>query len=114
MRWPQPPPANRRTWLALVAVLLVAGSFRLIGLGYPGEEYFDEVYHAKTALQYLKGEPPTEWVHPPTSKLLIAVGVHFFGYHPCAWRLAPALAGTALAGVFLLLARRVLGSERPA
>jgi dolichyl-phosphate-mannose-protein mannosyltransferase len=62
----------------------------------------------------LNGEPPTEWVHPPTSKLLIAIGVHLFGYHPWAWRLAPALAGTALAGVFLLLARRVLRSERAA
>jgi len=40
--------------------------------------------------------------------------VHLFGYHPWAWRLAPALAGTALAGVFLLLARRVLRSERAA
>ncbi len=92
----------------------MAAVFRLAGLGYPTEEYFDEVYHAKTALQYLKGETPTEWVHPPTAKLLIAIGVQLFGYHPWAWRLAPALAGTALAGVFLLLARRVLRSERAA
>jgi dolichyl-phosphate-mannose--protein O-mannosyl transferase len=102
------------TGRTLILVLLVAAVFRLPGLGYPAEEYFDEVYHAKTALQYLNGEPPTEWVHPPTSKLLIAIGVHLFGYHPWAWRLAPALAGTALAGVFLLLARRVLRSERAA
>ncbi len=114
MRWPQPPPASRRTWLFLLLTLLLAGSFRLIGLGYPAEEYFDEVYHAKTALQYLNGQPLTEWVHPPTAKLLIAVGVYFFGYHPWAWRLAPAIAGTALAGVFQLLARRALGSERAA
>jgi dolichyl-phosphate-mannose-protein mannosyltransferase len=53
-------------------------------------------------------------VHPPTAKLLIAVPVHFFGYTPWAWRLAPALAGTLLAGVFFLLARRVLPSERAA
>jgi dolichyl-phosphate-mannose--protein O-mannosyl transferase len=102
------------TGRTLLLVLLVAAVFRLPGLGYPAEEYFDEVYHAKTALQYLNGEPPTEWVHPPTAKLLIAIGVQLFGYHPWAWRLAPALAGTALAGVFLLLARRVLQSERAA
>ncbi len=105
------PSAKTRT---LLTVLLVAALFRLPGLGYPGEEYFDEVYHAKTALQYLNGESPTEWVHPPTAKLLIAIGVSLFGYHPWAWRLVPALAGTALAGVFLLLARRVLASERAA
>ena len=70
--------------LLLAAVTLFAALFRFPGLGYPHEEYFDEVYHAKTALQYLHGEPPTEWVHPPTSKLLIAVGVAAFGYEPWA------------------------------
>jgi dolichyl-phosphate-mannose-protein mannosyltransferase len=100
--------------LALLLVALAAAVFRLPGLGYPPEEYFDEVYHAKTALEYLRGQPPTEWVHPPTAKLLIAVGVALFGYEPWAWRLAPALAGTLLAPVFLLLARRVLPTERAA
>jgi dolichyl-phosphate-mannose--protein O-mannosyl transferase len=93
---------------------LAAAAFRLPRLGFPPEEVFDEVYHAKTALQYLQGEPPTEWVHPPTAKLLIAVGVWAFGYHPWAWRLLPALAGIALAPVFFFLARRVLATERAA
>jgi dolichyl-phosphate-mannose--protein O-mannosyl transferase len=108
------PPEPRRTRLVLAGVVLAAALVRLPGLGYPAEEYFDEVYHAKTALQYLRGEPPTEWVHPPTAKLLIAVGVALFGYSPWAWRLAPALAGTLLAPVFFLLARRVLATERAA
>ncbi len=109
-----PHAAARARRRVLLGVLLLAAAFRFVGLWYPAEEYFDEVYHAKTALQYLNGEPPTEWVHPPTAKLLIAVGVWAFGYHPWAWRLASAAAGTALAGVFLLLARRVLRSERGA
>ena len=98
----------------LLIVALAAAIFRLPGLSYPSEEYFDEVYHAKTALQYLHGQDPTEWVHPPTAKLLIASGVAVFGYKPWAWRLAPALAGILLAPVFLLLARRVLATERAA
>jgi len=98
----------------LVLVVLAAAIFRLPVLWYPSEEYFDEVYHAKTALQYLRGETPTEWVHPPTAKLLIAGGIALFGYEPWAWRLAPALAGILLAPVFLLLARRVLATERAA
>jgi len=105
---------GRRDLVIALSLLLVAGLFRLPGLGYPPEEYFDEVYHAKTARQYLEGEPPTEWVHPPTAKLLIAAGVWAFGYVPEAWRLAPALAGTLLAPVFFLFARRVLRSERAA
>jgi dolichyl-phosphate-mannose--protein O-mannosyl transferase len=104
---------SRNARLALLAAL-AAAVFRLPGLWYPGEEYFDEVYHAKTALQYLRGESPTEWVHPPTAKLLIAVPVWLFGYAPWSWRLAPALAGTLLASVFFLLARRVLATERAA
>jgi dolichyl-phosphate-mannose--protein O-mannosyl transferase len=98
----------------LLLVALCAAAFRLPGLSYPGEEYFDEVYHAKTALQYLRGEPPTEWVHPPTAKLLIAAGIALFGYEPWSWRLASALAGTLLAPVFFLLARSVLATERAA
>jgi dolichyl-phosphate-mannose-protein mannosyltransferase len=109
-----PPPGPRRDLAIALLFTLAAAAFRLPRLGMPGEEVFDEVYHAKTALQYLNGEPPTEWVHPPTAKLLIAVGVRFFGYVPWAWRLVPALAGVALAPVFYLLARRVLPTERAA
>ena len=112
MRLPAPGPARDRA----VALLFAAASaaFRLPRLGFPPSEIFDEVYHAKTALQYLQGVSPTEWVHPPTAKLLIAVGVWVFGYESWAWRLLPALAGVALAPVFYLLARTVLRTERAA
>jgi dolichyl-phosphate-mannose-protein mannosyltransferase len=92
----------------------VAALFRLPWLGLPAEEVFDEVYHAKTALEYLNGQNPTEWVHPPTAKLLIAIPVWIFGYGAWAWRLAPALAGIALAPVFYFLARLVLPTQRAA
>jgi dolichyl-phosphate-mannose--protein O-mannosyl transferase len=95
-------------------ITLAAAAFRLPFLAFPAEEYFDEVYHAKSAQQYLAGEAPVEWVHPPTAKLLIATGVAAFGYKPWAWRLPAALAGIALAPVFFLLARRVLATERAA
>jgi dolichyl-phosphate-mannose-protein mannosyltransferase len=109
-----PPPGPRRT-LALALIFAgVAAVCRLPRLGFPPEEIFDEVYHAKAAWSYLHGEVPVEWVHPPTSKILIAAGVYLFGYHAWAWRLAPALAGIALAPVFFLLARRVLETERAA
>lgn len=106
--------AARRDRLIALLLAAVAALFRLPWLGLPAEEVFDEVYHAKTALEYLHGQSPTEWVHPPTAKLLIAIGVWIFGYEPWAWRLAPALAGIALAPVFYFLARRVLATPRAA
>jgi dolichyl-phosphate-mannose--protein O-mannosyl transferase len=101
-------------WRMPVVLAVVAAVFRLPWLGDPPVEVFDEVYHAKTALQYLQGAPPTEWVHPPTAKLLIAVGVWAFGYNSWAWRLMPALAGIALAPVFYLLARQAVSRKRAA
>ena len=109
-----PAPGWRRDLLLALLLAVLAAAVRLPRLGFPREEIFDEVYHAKTAQQYLRGQPPTEWVHPPTAKLLIAIGVWAFGYESWAWRLLPALAGIALAPVFFLLARRVLPSERAA
>jgi dolichyl-phosphate-mannose--protein O-mannosyl transferase len=109
-----PPPGPRRDLYLALAFAIVAAAFRLPRLGFPPEEIFDEVYHAKAAWGYLHNEMPIEWVHPPTSKILIAVGVYFFGYDSWSWRLAPALAGIAIAPVFFLLARRVLATERAA
>jgi dolichyl-phosphate-mannose--protein O-mannosyl transferase len=109
-------PSSQRGRDLVIALLLMAAAaaVRLPRLGEPGEEYFDEVYHAKAARQYLAGEAPVEWVHPPMAKLLIAIGVWAFGYEPWAWRLVPALAGIALAPVFFLLARQALATERAA
>jgi dolichyl-phosphate-mannose--protein O-mannosyl transferase len=112
VRLPAAGPARDRAIALILA--LASAAFRLPRLGFPPEEMFDEVYHAKTALQYLQGVNPTEWVHPPTAKLLIAIGVWIFGYDAWAWRLLPALAGIALAPIFYLLARTVLATERAA
>jgi dolichyl-phosphate-mannose-protein mannosyltransferase len=108
------PPGRRRDLALALLLMLVAAAFRMPRLGFPPEEVFDEVYHAKTALQYLEGAEPIEWVHPPMAKLLIASGVWAFGYDAWSWRLMVALAGIALAPVFFLLARLVLERERAA
>ena len=107
--------AERRKdlWIGL-AFTALAAALRLPRLGFPQEEIFDEVYHARTALQYLNHESLTEWVHPPTAKLLIAIGIWAFHYTSWAWRLVPALAGIALAPTFYALARITLPTRRAA
>jgi dolichyl-phosphate-mannose--protein O-mannosyl transferase len=109
-----PAPGPRRDLVLALIFAGVAAVCRAPRLGFPPEEIFDEVYHAKAAWSYLHGEMPVEWVHPPTSKILIAAGVYVFGYRSWSWRLAPVVAGIALAPVFFLLARRVLETERAA
>jgi dolichyl-phosphate-mannose-protein mannosyltransferase len=105
--------ARKDLWIG-VAFLALAAALRFPRLAFPQEEIFDEVYHAKTALQYLRHESLTEWVHPPTAKLLIALGIWAFHYTSWAWRLVPALIGVALAPTFYALALTTLATRRAA
>ena len=62
--------------------LLIAGGialafylFALWRLGSPQEQIFDEIYHARTAMEYIAGVDLHEWTHPPLAKLLIALSM---------------------------------------
>lgn len=65
--------------------------------------YFDEIYHARTAFEFLKSSVPYETSHPPLGKVLMSVCVSIFGMTPFGWRFAGALAGILmLPGMYLL------------
>jgi predicted membrane-bound dolichyl-phosphate-mannose-protein mannosyltransferase len=101
------------TWAAAAA----GGLFFLMGLwrlGTPDEQIFDEVYHARTAQEYLRDIDPYEWTHPPLAKLAISLGIRLFGMHGFGWRLPSLVAGGLALAVFFVLARRMLGTRRPA
>ena len=71
--------------------------------GWWNSTYFDEIYHARTAYEFLKGTPPYETSHPPLGKILMSWGIALFGMTPFGWRFAGALVGVAmLAGMYLL------------
>jgi dolichyl-phosphate-mannose--protein O-mannosyl transferase len=91
-------------WL-LIALLVVAAGLRFWRLAEPPTQYFDEIYYARTAHEYLTGAPIFEWTHPPLSKLLIAGGVRLFGFTPWGWRFAPAVFGVLLIAALYLLGR---------
>ena len=61
--------------LVVLAAFGIALLTRLPGLGHPPGMYFDEVYHARTAAEYLAEKEVFEWTHPPLAKELIAVSV---------------------------------------
>ena len=50
MRLPLPADTRRRDAVLALSLVLLAAGLRLPRLHVPTEEYFDEVYHAKSAL----------------------------------------------------------------
>ncbi len=65
--------------------------------------YFDEIYHARTGYEFLKGTVPYETTHPPLGKVFISVWIAVFGMTPFGWRFAGALAGILmLPGMYLI------------
>lgn len=64
---------------------------------YKNGTYFDEVYHARTAYEYLNGLYSYENTHPPLGKIFIAAGIKLWGMNPFGWRFM----GTVF-GIFML------------
>ena len=66
--------------------------------------YFDEIYHARTAYEFLQKSVPYETSHPPLGKLLMSASIAIFGMTPFGWRFAGAVAGVLmLPGIYLLI-----------
>ncbi len=67
--------------------------------------YFDEIYHARTAYEYINGIEAYEWTHPPLGKLIIAVGIKLFGMNPFGWRIMGTLAGILMLPIMYVMAK---------
>lgn len=76
---------------------------------YRNSMYFDEIYHARTAYEFLNGLITYENTHPPLGKIFIAAGVAVFGMNPFGWRIAGVLFGIAMVPFVFLFARRLTG-----
>lgn len=76
--------------------------------------YFDEIYHGRTAYEFLHGLTSYENTHPPMGKIFIAIGVALFGMNPFGWRIMGALFGIAMVPVVYLFARRIARETLPA
>ncbi len=76
--------------------------------------YFDEVYYARTAYEYLHGLSPYAWVHPPLGILLVALGIIIFGMSPFGWRFVPNLAGITLVPLIYIVSKSLFKSRKAA
>lgn len=83
-------PPGRLDRLDLVMVLLVlvsAMTLRGFRVEEPYDMYFDEVYHARTAMEFLQhwryDDPHDiyEWTHPHLAKYAMALGIELLGDH---------------------------------
>jgi hypothetical protein len=72
---------DRRDALFLLALVSVALLFRLWRLDIPRSQHFDEVYHGRSATEFLSAwqegwdRDVYEWTHPMLAKYLIAAGI---------------------------------------
>ncbi|MBQ9097543.1 MAG: phospholipid carrier-dependent glycosyltransferase [Clostridia bacterium] len=67
--------------------------------------YFDEIYHARTAYEYINGIEAYEWTHPPLGKLIISIGISIFGMNPFGWRIMGTLAGIMMLPIMYVMAK---------
>ena len=72
--------------------------------------YFDEIYHARTAWEFLNGSAPYETSHPPLGKVLMSWGIAIFGMTPFGWRFAGAFAGILMLAAIYLIAKQLTKS----
>lgn len=72
--------------------------------------YFDEIYHARTAYEFLHEMRSYENTHPPLGKILISLGVLIFGMNPFGWRIVGTVFGIAMLPVLYLFAKRLTGN----
>lgn len=76
-------------------------------ISYLNSTYFDEIYHARTAYEYVNDLEVYEWTHPPLGKLIIAASVKAFGMNTFAYRLPGNIAGILMLIVIYVFAKRL-------
>ncbi|MFZ5986079.1 MAG: phospholipid carrier-dependent glycosyltransferase, partial [Bacillota bacterium] len=74
---------------------------------YKNSMYFDEIYHARTAFEFIHRLEVFETTHPPLGKVFIALGVLIFGMVPFGWRIVGTLFGVAMVPVMYAFGKKV-------
>jgi 4-amino-4-deoxy-L-arabinose transferase-like glycosyltransferase len=74
--------------------------------------HFDEVWYVPTAEQHLRLEEPSQWDHPPASKLIMAASIAVFGENNFGWRIGGVIFATLMIPLVYVFARRLLDSPR--
>lgn len=73
--------------------------------------YFDELYHARTALEFIRGDVAYETTHPPLGKIMISMGIRLFGMNPFGWRVVSAVFSVLIIPLFYIFVFKLLRSS---
>lgn len=78
-----------------------------VTISHINSSYFDEIYFARSAYEYVNGIDTMEWTHPPLGKLIMMIPILLFGMSTFSYRLMGTLAGTLMIPVIYILAKRI-------
>ncbi|OXS56155.1 hypothetical protein B1A99_20505 [Cohnella sp. CIP 111063] len=79
---------------------------------YRNSMYFDEIYHGRTAYEFIEVMEPYENTHPPLGKIILEVGVRMFDMTPYGWRFMAGIVGTLMVPLFYAVAKGMFGRTR--
>lgn len=77
------------------------------GKSYMSGTYFDEIYHGRTAYEFIHGMTVYEWTHPPLGKVFIGLGILIFGMVPFGWRVVGVIFGIFMVPAIYMFAKRM-------
>jgi dolichyl-phosphate-mannose--protein O-mannosyl transferase len=77
---------------------------------YKSKMYFDEIYFARSAIEFANHQMPVERTHPPLGKLIQAVGVAALGESPFGWRIMGVIFGALMVPLMYLIGKKLLGT----
>ena len=106
---------TRLDYIFVALFMLMSGIMLFTGLHAPNDRYFDEIYYARAAQEYLHHLDLYEWTHPPFVKLLYAAGAWFFQtfFHqgdPFGARMTSAVCGVLTIPLLYGFAKRLFSS----
>ena len=79
---------------------------------YMHSAYFDEIYHPRTAYEFVNGMQVLEWTHPPLGKVIMSWGISIFGMTPFGWRFAGAFFGVLMLPLIYAFAKAIFAKSK--
>lgn len=78
-------------------------------ISYKNSTYFDEIYHARTAYEFIHKMDVYEWTHPPLGKVFISLGIKMFDMTPFGWRVIGTIFGIFMIPVIYIFLKKIFG-----